>query len=403
MVIVHSMPVEVEAVYMFYNVGAKNEYPGIFGGSHLVEHMLFRRIEGLRSSVDELVEGVGGYFNGFTNYDYTAYVEVLPLEFAELGFEIESKRMVGAVFDPSEFELERRIVLSEFDMGENDPEFRLMYRASMIAWDTHPYRYMVIGLRDDLNKVSRDELFKYYRRYYNPSNAILVAVGGLSEDKVMELARKYFGGVMSSGEGGAIKPWDEGLKGKARVEIKASQNEISRLLYTFKVPGLYDINGFKRIVLMDFVLSGDRAFTYGLTAREPMAIPRSARLYRLVEEGLGSAVYSYYEPTFMNNLYSIIIYDIKDPDRVIRRLEELIMERPSEDELSFAKERILARLSFSMDSPSKLAQLYGLSQVLTGDSNTLIKAIEESIRLGAEDYVGFVNEALNTSISVVYG
>lgn len=397
------MPVEVEAVYMFYNVGAKNEYPGIFGGSHLVEHMLFRRIEGLRSSVDELVEGVGGYFNGFTNYDYTAYVEVLPLEFAELGFEIESKRMVGAVFDPSEFELERRIVLSEFDMGENDPEFRLMYRASMIAWDIHPYRYMVIGLRDDLNKVSRDELFKYYRRYYNPSNAILVAVGGLSEDKVMELARRYFGGIMSSGEGGAIKPWDEGLKGKARVEIKASQNEISRLLYTFKVPGLYDINGFKRIVLMDFVLSGDRAFTYGLTAREPMAIPRSARLYRLVEEELGSAVYSYYEPTFMNNLYSIIIYDIKDPDRVIRRLEELIMKRPSEDELSFAKERILARLSFSMDSPSKLAQLYGLSQVLTGDSNTLIKAIEESIRLGAEDYVSFVNEALNTSISVVYG
>ncbi|WP_054853760.1 insulinase family protein [Vulcanisaeta distributa] len=151
--------------------------------------MLFRRIEGIKGSVDELIEGgVGGYFNGFTNYDYTAYVEVLPTEYAELGFEIESKRMVNAVFDPSEFELERKIVLSEFDMNENDPDFRLMYRASMIAWDTHPYRYAVIGLRSDLNRVSRDELFRYYRRYYNPSNAVLVVVGGLSEDKATELA-----------------------------------------------------------------------------------------------------------------------------------------------------------------------------------------------------------------------
>ncbi|WP_054856934.1 pitrilysin family protein [Vulcanisaeta sp. JCM 16159] len=113
---------------------------------------------------------------------------MLPTEYAELGFEIESKRMVNAAFDPSEFELERKIVLSEFDMNENDPDFRLMYRASMIAWDTHPYRYSVIGLRDDLNRVSRDELFRYYRRYYNPDNAVLVVVGGLSEDKATELA-----------------------------------------------------------------------------------------------------------------------------------------------------------------------------------------------------------------------
>ncbi len=92
---------------------------------------------------------------------------------------------------------------------------------------------------------------------------------------------------------------------------------------------------------MDFIVSGDRVFAYGLTSREPMAVPRSSRLYRLVEEGgLGDAVYSYYEVTYMNNLYSIIVYNVKDPDKAVARIEELIMERPSEDELNFAKERI---------------------------------------------------------------
>ena len=401
-VVARYLPVEVEAVYVFYNVGAKNEYAGVFGGSHLVEHVLFRRIEGLERSVDELVEGVGGYFNGFTNYDYTAYVEVLPLEYAELGFEIESRRMTNAVFDPGEFELERRIVLSEFDMNENDPDFRLLYRASLMAWDTHPYRYAIIGLRSDLNRVSRDELFRYYRRYYNPNNAILVAVGGVPEDRVIELARKYFGGIPGGGEGGAVKPWDDGPRGRIKMEVKAALGDSPRLLFTFKVPGVHDLDSFKKVVLMDFVVSGDRVFAYGLTAREPMAIPRSARLYRLVEEGLAGAVYSYYEPTYMNNLYSVIAYDVKDPDKVINRVEELIIERPSNGELEFARERILARLSFSMDSPSKLAQLYGLSQLFTGDPNAMIRAIEDAAKLGVNEYMDIVNNVLGTVITISY-
>ncbi|WP_054856933.1 hypothetical protein [Vulcanisaeta sp. JCM 16159] len=102
------------------------------------------------------------------------------------------------------------------------------------------------------------------------------------------------------------------MQGKVRVELKASSGEIPRLLITFKVPGTHDIDGLRRLILMDFVVSGDRAFAYGLTSREPMAVPRSSRLYRLVEEGLGDAVYSYYEVTYMNNLYSIIIYNVKD-------------------------------------------------------------------------------------------
>ncbi|WP_243680910.1 pitrilysin family protein [Vulcanisaeta souniana] len=369
----------------------------------MVEHMLFRRIEGLRGSVDELIEGVGGYFNGFTNYDYTAYVEVLPTEYAELGFEIESKRMINAAFDSGEFELERKIVLSEFDMNENDPDFRLMYRASMIAWDTHPYRYAVIGLRDDLNRVSRDELFRYYRRYYNPGNAVLVVVGGLSEDKATELANKYFGNIGSGGESGAVKPWDDGLQGRVRVELKALSDETPRLLITFKVPGAHDIDGLRRLILMDFVVSGDRAFVYGLTSREPMAVPRSSRLYRIVEEGLGDAVYSYYEVTYMNNLYSIIIYNVKDPpDKVIMRVEELIAERPSEDELGFAKERIRTRLAFSMDSPSKLGQIYGLSQLFMGDPRMLVSIIENATKIGDTEYVNFVDKLLGRSISIIY-
>ncbi|WP_243679085.1 hypothetical protein [Vulcanisaeta distributa] len=105
----------------------------------------------------------------------------------------------------------------------------------------------------------------------------------------------------------------------------------------------------------------------------------------------------------MNSLYSVVIYNVKDPDKVIARVNELITERPSEDELSFARERIRARLAFSMDSPSKLAQIYGLSQLFMNDPGRLISVIEDSTRLGANEYVEFVDGLIDRLISIIYG
>ncbi|WP_054856932.1 hypothetical protein [Vulcanisaeta sp. JCM 16159] len=78
------------------------------------------------------------------------------------------------------------------------------------------------------------------------------------------------------------------------------------------------------------------------------------------------------------------------------------MERPSEDELSFARERIRARLAFSMDSPSKLGQIYGLSQLLMNDPGRLISIIEDATKVGTTEYVDFVDKLLDRSISIIY-
>jgi len=104
----------------------------------------------------------------------------------------------------------------------------------------------------------------------------------------------------------------------------------------------------------------------------------------------------------MNNLYYVIVYGVKDPDKVVGKIEELIMERPSDEELGFARERIMARLSFSMDAPSKLGQLYGLSQLFTGDPNAVTKAIEDATRLGSDEYMDFASKSLSSPIIITY-
>ncbi|WP_291767268.1 M16 family metallopeptidase [Caldivirga sp. UBA161] len=393
---------EVEAVYVFYNVGAKNERDGIYGGSHLVEHVLFRSIKGLEKSIDELVEGVGGYFNGFTTYDTTAYVEVLPVDKAELGFMIEAKRMKDALFLENEFELERSIVLSEFDMNENDEEARMMLTASRKMWDSHPYRHMVIGVRRDLESVKRDELYNYYRRYYNPSNAVLVAVGGLTRSSIEKLAELHFSSIEPGEVKGDVEPWDEQFNGIIKVTMRGS-TMVPRLLVLFKSPGLHNAQGFSRQLFVDFILIGDKRLAYGLTASEPASIPRFARLYRLVEEGTASSVYASYELTYMNGPYGIVLRGVKDPDKAYNRLIEVILEKPNADEVNNAIARIKTRLINTLDSPSKLGQLYGVGELFANDPEHLVKLMSNAQYLGAEDYVNHVEELIKSAVVVYYG
>lgn len=392
----------VEAIYMFYNVGAKNERDGIYGGSHLVEHVLFRSIRGLEKSIDELVEGVGGYFNGFTSFDTTAYVEVLPVDKAELGFMIESKRMVDALFLDNEFNLERNIVLSEFDMNENDEEARMSLIAARKLWDTHPYRHMVIGVRRDLETVTRDELYRYYRQYYHPSNAVLVTVGGLSEVEVEKLAKSYFGPLSDEGLSGAVRPWDEQCAGTVRIDVKGSTT-VPRLLAMFKAPGLVDAARFMRQLFADFILIGDRPLAYGLTAAEPVSVPRFARLYRLVEEGYSTSVSAGHDLTYMNGPYEVVLRGVKDPDKAFNRLIEVMMDKPTDDEVEKARLRMAARLSSSTDSPSKLGQIYGIGSLFADDPEYLIHAINDASRLNADDYVKHVEELIRCAVVVHYG
>jgi zinc protease len=116
----------VAACAVWYRVGSRNETIGITGISHWVEHMLFKGTPSIPAGeLDRLIARNGGTFNGFTSHDYTAYYETLPADRIELGLQIESDRMVNAIFDPEEVNSERTVIIAEREGHENDPDFWL--------------------------------------------------------------------------------------------------------------------------------------------------------------------------------------------------------------------------------------------------------------------------------------
>ena len=171
----------VASFWIYYRVGSRNEGPGVTGISHWVEHMLFKGTERYpQGAFDKAVARAGGAFNGMTWQDWTTYFETFPAERIELALDVESDRMANAIFDEEETESERTVIISEREGSENSYRWLLNTEMQAAAFQTHPYRHPVIGWKEDLLTMGRDDLYEHYRTFYTPSNAVAVAVGSRS-------------------------------------------------------------------------------------------------------------------------------------------------------------------------------------------------------------------------------
>src|SRR5690349_4625079 len=188
---VHERP--LVGVWMWYRVGGRNELPGTTGVSHWVEHMLFKG--GKRFTKGQITKEIsrrGGALNAFTWIDCTAYFETLPSSEIDLALAIESDRIYDTRIEPEEAEAERTVVISEREGSENYPEFWLREEVQAAAWREHPYRLGVIGPKSDLRAMTREDLYRHYKRYYMTNNAALVMVGDFETQRLLDKIRREF-------------------------------------------------------------------------------------------------------------------------------------------------------------------------------------------------------------------
>src|SRR5215218_8391621 len=113
---------------------------------------------------------------------------------------IESERMANCLYEPEDCESERTVIISELQGGENDPDQLLDQELTATAFKAHPYRHPTIGWLADLQTMTRDNLYEYYRRYYVPNNATLVIVGDVDPDATFERVHHHFGGFLPATE-----------------------------------------------------------------------------------------------------------------------------------------------------------------------------------------------------------
>jgi zinc protease len=349
----------VASFQVWYRVGSRNERPGATGLAHLLEHMMFKGTpsHGPRMFAT-LVERNGGQDNAFTSQDATSYFVNISADKVDLVIALEADRMHNLLLDPKEFESERMVVMEERRLRtEDDPEGFLGEELSAIAFLAHPYRSPIVGWMEDIRRLNVEELRAFYRTYYVPNNALLVAAGDFKAPELLEKIRQHFGVIPRAPDPPPVGVVEPKQNGERRVTVK-KEAQLPLVFVGYPVPN-YASKDAPALELLSTILSEGR----------------SSRLYRrlVYEQQIALSAggdYSYFSTD--PNLFWFFATGQpgQSPEALERALMREVLQLQSEPvspvELERAKNQIEASFVFRQDSVYSRASLLARFELIGG-------------------------------------
>jgi predicted Zn-dependent peptidase len=360
-VVTESVPsVRSIAIGLWVRVGSRDEREQEAGISHFVEHLLFKGTPRLSAEqIAQMFDGFGADVNAATSKETTVLYAHFLDEHLEKAFAVMGDMLLRSTY--AEMDSEREVVLEEIAMYEDEPSDKVHDVLSAAIFGDHPLGRPVIGRREVISSLTRDEVAEYHGSRYDPSSIVVAAAGNLDHDGIEQLARQHLDKRRGATEDG------RGADLPARRVTTASFQEKDTEQYHICLGG----TGIKRDDDRRFALSVLDAVLGGAT---------SSRLFQEVREkrGLAYAVYSWashYRDTGQLGIYVGTRGDnvAEAMDVIGAELRRLQQEPIGDDELVRAREHVKGRIVLSMESTASRMHRLGRS-VLT---DTPLLSIDE--------------------------
>lgn len=338
----HRSPVATFQVW--YRVGSRNERPGLTGLSHLLEHMMFKGTTKYGPGVfGALIDQQGGQDNAFTSQDYTAYFVNLAADRLDIVLDLEADRMQNLLLDPQAFEAERQVVMEERrTRTEDDPVSAMAEELGAIAFKLHPYGLPIIGYMEDLKRLTVEDARAWYRTYYVPNNALIVAVGDFRAPELLEKIRKVFGPIPRGPDPPAMRIVEPPQDGERRVVVKKQEARLPFVFMGYLAPNHASPDSFALDLLSTILSAG-----------------RSSRLYRrlvyeqrLALDAGGDYSFLALDPDLFTFYASVMPGKaVEEVERaLLAEVERLKAEPVTDEELARAKNQVEASFVFRQDS-----------------------------------------------------
>jgi zinc protease len=185
-------------VNVMYDVGARDEDPNKTGFAHLFEHLMFGGSINI-PEYDTPLQIAGGENNAYTTNDLTNYYCQLPAENIETALWLESDRMLSLAFSEKSLDVQRKVVCEEFkEHYINKPYGDIWAKMRDLTYTTHPYKWMTIGKElSHVENANLQDVQSFFKKHYNPINAIVVVAGNIETNYAVELVEKWFGSIPS--------------------------------------------------------------------------------------------------------------------------------------------------------------------------------------------------------------
>jgi zinc protease len=382
-------------VNMTYLVGSRHEGYGETGMAHLLEHLLFLQTK-TRTNIKQELTDHGAEMNGTTSWDRTNYFETINATDENLrwALDLEADRMVNTRMEKALLDKEMTVVRNEFEMGENNPINVMFQRVIETAYLWHAYGHLPIGNRSDIEKVPIENLAAFYRRYYQPDNAVLTVAGRFDEAKALQWVADTAGRVARPAR--KLEPTytvEPAQDGERSVTLRRV-GSVQAVAALYHIPAATHPDAPAVRVLA------------GVLGDMP-----SGRLYKSLVDNK-KAVQANMMSLLMRDpgaLISIAVVrqeqSLDDArDGMLKVVEDLVAEPPTKEEVERVKTRLLKQIDLQMTNTQSIA--LGLSEVISAgdwrllfyDRDQLKKVTPEDVLRVAKAYLQPSNRTLGSFI-----
>ncbi len=350
----HRAPVVTHMVW--YRVGSADEPPGKTGIAHYLEHLMFKGTDKIaHGQFSKIIAANGGQDNAFTSRDYTAYFQRIAKDRLSLVMSMEADRMRNVNIRQEDIVAERDVVIEERNSRtDNSPggRFREQYMAALYL--NHAYGIPVIGWREEIESLDRDDALEMYERFYAPNNAILIVAGDVSPDEVKALAEEHYGVIEPVDLPESVRATEPPHLAARRLEMRDPRVSQERIWRGYIAPSYVTDEGnmAESLSLLSDILSG------GTTRRLPKMLT--------LDTDLALYAGAYYSG-MARDMGEFAFYAAPKGDTTLPELEgaldwmiaDLLENGVTEEELARAKKSAIAAEIYAQDSQSSMARQYG--------------------------------------------
>ncbi len=358
------------AAGFFVKTGARDEAPELMGVSHFLEHMMFKGTPTRTAEqVNEQFDDLGASHNAFTTSELTAFwAHTLP-EVMPAALDI-----LADILRPSlrseDFEEERGVILEEIAMYEDQPFWVVYERAMEHAYRNHPLQHRVLGVRDTISGLTRDQMAAYFENRYSADNTVLALAGKLDFDRMVVQAERLCGHWQTTRPSGRTAP---GPLPTARFEFSLPNVTRCYSLLFSQAPAIQ---------------SHDR---YPMSmAAHILGDSEGSRLYwSLIEPGLAEEAQSQYDGR--DGCGESLVFFVCSPDaadkveEIVRREIERLAESLTEDDLERARSKFATAITIAGERPAGRMRRLGQIRMYLDDYRSLEDELDEINRVTVSD------------------
>ncbi|MBI2264828.1 MAG: insulinase family protein [Armatimonadetes bacterium] len=321
---------------IWVNAGTKSETGENNGISHFIEHLMFKGTKN-RSAKDiaEIMDGVGGHLNAFTEKEQTCYYAKVMHKHVPLAMDVLCDMLLNSAFPQDEIEKEQGVVIEEIKMYEDAPDEKIYDIFTKTLWDGHPLGRPTLGSQKIIQGIGRKDIVGFIKKHYTPDNIIVVAVGRVEHQRIVNQLEKLLSGMK-----GTCKYREQTVPIRAERKVEFKDCEQVYLCLGANGVSQRDDNRYQLTVL-DSILGGSMSSRLFQEIREKYGLVYSVSSFQIPFKNAG--IFGVYASTGPKNIQSVI-------ELVLKIFKDIQRKGVTERELTTAKEHLKGSIALALES-----------------------------------------------------